>query len=60
MYKLPDAARLLGRSSRWVRDRVAKGELEAFLLPNMVIPGQAINKFLEARRYASTSSTPNE
>ena len=55
MYSLEQAGAFFSRSTKWVRRQVNSGELEAFALPNLVISGKSINRFLKARRLCAKS-----
>jgi hypothetical protein len=50
------AAALLGVSTRWIRDRVKSGELEAFALSKThhVVTTSSLNRFLENSRIKSS------
>jgi len=50
VYPAAEAARFFGRSVRWVVRRVQAGDLEGFKLPQLVVSGQSMNRFLAKRR----------
>lgn len=50
VYPAAEAAKFFGKSVRWVVRRVQAGELEGFKLPQLVVSGQSMNRFLAKRR----------
>jgi len=44
-----EAAEFFSMSVRWVRERVARGDLDGYLCGNMLISGSSINRYLAGR-----------
>ena len=51
LYSITEASKVLGRSSRWVRDRVKAGELVGVRVGRLMIHGPSINRYIASRQY---------
>jgi hypothetical protein len=54
LYRVGEAAAFFSMSTRWVRDRIRAGELEAFDLGDWAVSGASMNALLERRRVVAT------
>lgn len=46
LYTVKDAAAFFSMSASWVRERIRRGDLEAYLCGNLLVPGASINRYL--------------